>query len=154
MHRLCPPWACCLIDGGVKARRFFRSQKGEGYIDVVIGILALMAVLVVTLNIFEFMTLKEDLDEISGQLIETATFNGCFDAAFDERAEELQNRFFQFDVETDAQEYFNTSYKRVQLGDKMEVTVSVETYVRGLGVFKIPITVTSHRSGISEKYWK
>ena len=134
-------------------RRIFRSQKGEGYIDVVIGILALMSVLVVTLNIFEF-TLKEDLDEISGQLIENATFNGCFDAAFDERAEELQNRFFQFDVETDAQEYFNTSYKRVQLGDKMEVTVSVETYVRGLGVFKIPITVTSHRSGISEKYWK
>ena len=135
-------------------RRIFKSQKGEGYIDVVIGILALMAVLVVTLNIFEFMTLKEDLDEISGQLIETATFNGCFDAAFDERAEDLQNRSFQFDVETDAQEYFNTSYKRVQLGDKMEVTVSVETYVRGLGVFKIPITVTSHRSGISEKYWK
>ncbi len=135
-------------------RRIFRSKKGEGYIDVVIGILALMAVLVVTLNIFEFMTLKEDLDEISGQLIETATFNGCFDAAFDERAEDLQNRFFQFDVETGAQEYFNTSYKRVQLGDKMEVTVSVETYVRGLGVFKIPITVTSHRSGISEKYWK
>lgn len=135
-------------------RRIFRSKKGEGYIDVVIGILALMAVLVVTLNIFEFMTLKEDLDEISGQLIETATFNGCFDADFDERAEDLQNRFFQFDVETDAQEYFNTSYKRVQLGDKMEVTVSVETYVRGLGVFKIPITVTSHRSGISEKYWK
>lgn len=135
-------------------RRIFRSKKGEGYIDVVIGILALMAVLVVTLNIFEFMTLKEDLDEISGQLIETATFNGCFDAAFDERAEDLQNRFFQLDVETDAQEYFNTSYKRVQLGDKMEVTVSVETYVRGLGVFKIPITVTSHRSGISEKYWK
>lgn len=135
-------------------RRIFRSKKGEGYIDVVIGILALMAVLVVTLNIFEFMTLKEDLDEISGQLIENATFNGCFDAAFDERAEELQNRFFQFDVETDAQEYFNTSCKRVQLGDKMEVTVSVETYVRGLGVFKIPITVTSHRSGILEKYWK
>lgn len=135
-------------------RRIFRSKKGEGYIDVVIGILVLMAVLVVTLNIFEFMTLKEDLDEISGQLIETATFNGCFDAAFDERAEDLQNWFFQFDVETGAQEYFNTSYKRVQLGDKMEVTVSVETYVRGLGVFKIPITVTSHRSGISEKYWK
>ncbi len=135
-------------------RRIFRSKKGEGYIDVVIGILVLMAVLVVTLNIFEFMTLKEDLDEISGQLIETATFNGCFDAAFDERAEDLQNRFFQFDVETGAQEYFNTSYKRVQLGDKMEVTVSVETYVRGLGVFKIPITVTSYRSGISEKYWK
>lgn len=135
-------------------RRIFRSQKGEGYIDVVIGILALMSVLVVTLNIFEFMTLKEDLDEISGLLIETATFNGCFDTAFDERAEDMQKRFFQFDVETDAQEYFNTSYKRVQLGDKMEVTVSVETNVRGLGVFKIPITVTSHRSGISEKYWK
>ncbi len=60
-------------------RRIFRSKKGEGYIDVVIGILALMAVLVVTLNIFEFMTLKEPLDEISGPLIETATVKGCFD---------------------------------------------------------------------------
>ena len=135
-------------------KKLFKSKKGEGYIDVVIGIFAMMMVLVVVLNIFQFMTLKQDLDEISGQLIETATFNGCFDTEFDERIEGLQGQFFDFDVTTDAEEYYNTTYERVQIGDKMDVYVSVQTYVQGLGMFRIPVTVTSHRSGISEKYWK
>ena len=56
-------------------KKILKSTQAEGYIDVVIGIFAMMMVLVLTLNIFEFMTLKQDLDEISGQLIETATFN-------------------------------------------------------------------------------
>ena len=135
-------------------RKILKSKKGEGYIDVVVGIFALMMVLVLTLNIYEFFVLKQDLDEISGQLIETATFNGCFDSEFDERVESLQNQFFDFDVDTDAESYFNATYERVQLGDQMDVFVSVQTYVQGLGMFRIPVTVTSHRSGISEKYWK
>ena len=135
-------------------RKILKSKKGEGYIDVVIGIFALMMVLVLTLNIYVFFVLKQDLDEISGQLIETATFNGCFDSEFDERCSALEGQFFDFDVTTSAEEYFNATYERVQLGDTMEVTVSYQTYVKGLGVFKIPVTVSSHRSGISEKYWK
>lgn len=135
-------------------KKVITSKKGEGYIDVVVGIFAILMVVVVVLNIFQFMTLKQDLDEISGQLIETATFNGCFDSEFDERIESLQNQFFDFQVDTDAESYFNAHYKRVQLGDQMDVYVSMETYIQGLGMFRIPVTVTSHRSGISEKYWK
>lgn len=135
-------------------KRIITSKKGEGYIDVVIGIFAMMMVVVVVLNIFQFMTLKQDLDEISGQLIETATFNGCFDSEFDERVENLQKQFFDFDVNTEAESYFNATYKKVQLGDQMDVYVSVRAYVQGLGMFKIPITIISHRSGVSEKYWK
>lgn len=135
-------------------KKIITSKKGEGYIDVVVGIFAMMMVVVAVLNIFQFMTLKQDLDEISGQLIETATFNGCFDNEFDERVEGLQDQFFDFNVTTDAEEYFNAAYKRVQLGDQMDVYVSVQTYVQGLGMFRIPVTITSHRSGISEKYWK
>lgn len=135
-------------------KKIITSKKAEGYIDVVVGIFAILMVVVVVLNIFQFMTLKQDLDEISGQLIETATFNGCFDSEFDERIESLQNQFFDFQVDTDAESYFNAHYKRVQLGDQMDVYVSMETYIQGLGMFRIPVTVTSHRSGISEKYWK
>ena len=135
-------------------KKIITSKKGEGYIDVVVGIFAILMVVVVVFNIFQFMTLKQDLDEISGQLIETATFNGCFDSEFDERVESLQNQFFDFQVDTDAENYFNAHYERVQLGDQMDVYVSVEIYIQGLGLFKIPVTVTSHRSGISEKYWK
>ena len=88
-------------------RKILKSKKGEGYIDVVVGIFALLMVLVLTLNIYEFFVLKQDLDEISGQLIETATFNGCFDDEFDERVVNLQGQFFDFDVDTDAVSYFN-----------------------------------------------
>lgn len=135
-------------------KKIMTSKKAEGYIDVVVGIFALMMVLVVTLNIYSFFTLKQDMDEICGQLIETATFNGCFDSEFDETVGSLQAQFFDFDVRTDAEEYYNATYERVQLGDRMDVYVSVRTYVQGLGMFRIPVTVTSHRSGISEKYWK
>lgn len=135
-------------------KKIMTSKKAEGYIDVVVGIFALMTVLVVTLNIYSFFTLKQDMDEICGQLIETATFNGCFGSEFDERVGSLQARFFDFDVRTDAEEYYNATYERVQLSDRVDVYVSVRTYVQGLGMFRIPVTVTSHRSGISEKYWK
>ena len=47
-------------------KKIITSKKAEGYIDVVIGIFAMMMVVVVVLNIFQFMTLKQDLDEISG----------------------------------------------------------------------------------------
>ncbi len=130
------------------------SKKGEGYVDVVVGILVFMMVLVLALNIFQFMVIKQDLDEISGQLIETATFNGSFSDEFNDRVDDLEDKFFPFTVTTQADEYYNYSYKRVQLGDMMEVTVSIDTYVQGFGLFKIPVTVSSHRSGISEKYWK
>ena len=135
-------------------KKILLSKKGEGYVDVVIGIFAIMMVVVVVLNIFEFMTLKQDLDEISGQLIEVATYNGDFGVKFHQRSEQLKDQFFDFDVSTSADVYFSSAYNRVQLGDKMEVSVSIQTYVQGLGLFRIPITVTSHRSGISEKYWK
>ncbi len=135
-------------------KKLITSRKGEGYIDVAIGIVALMMVIVVTLNIYSFFTLKQDMDEICGQLIETATFTGSFGDEFDERCEELQNTFFAFDVATSATEYYNEAYERVQLGDTMTLTISVHTNVQGIGAFKIPITVQSTRSGISEKYWK
>jgi hypothetical protein len=59
-----------------------------------------------------------------------------------------------YDLECDADEYFNVDYRRVQLGTRMSVTVSYDTYIKGLGIFKIPITVTVTKSGLSERYWK
>ena len=72
----------------------FLSKKGEGYIDICIGIIALLSVLVLTLNVYSFLTLKQDLDEISEQLIEVATYNGCFGDEFNQRADQLRNQLF------------------------------------------------------------
>ncbi len=135
-------------------KNILSSKRAEGYIDICVGIIALLSVLVLTLNVYSFFTLKQDLDEISEQLIETATYTGCFGDEFNERAEQLKTQLFYFDVETSADRYYNASYKKVQLGNTMKVTVSVHTKVVGIGIVYIPVTCTSTRSGISERYWK
>lgn len=131
-----------------------KNKRAEGYIDICIGIIALLSVLVLTLNVYSFLTLKQDLDEISEQLIEVATYNGCFGDEFNQRANSLRDQLFDFDVETSAGSYYNAAYKKVQLGNTMKVTVKVHTKVVGIGIVNIPITCTSTRSGISEHYWK
>lgn len=135
-------------------KKLITSRKAEGYIDICIGIIALLSVMVLTLNIYSFLTLKQDIDEISEQLIEVATYTGCFGDDFNSRADSLKTQYFDFDVTPAAESYYNASYKRVQLGNTMSVTVTVHTKLKGVGVVDIPITATSKRSGISEHYWK
>ena len=43
-------------------KKIMTSKKAEGYIDVVVGIFALMMVLVVTLNIYSFFAWNPDMD--------------------------------------------------------------------------------------------
>lgn len=130
------------------------NRKGEGYIDTCIGIVAFVMVLVVAINIFGFITLKQEMDEIADELIETASYTGCFGGAFWARDNELTTQYFYYDIETSASKYYNETYKRVQLGDTMTVRIYVDTYVKGLGIFKIPVRLQVTKSQISEKYWK
>ena len=131
-----------------------RNKKAEGYIDTCVGVVVFVMVLVIAINIFSFITLKVEMDQIAKELIEAATYSGSSDTQFDQCCADVQDDYFDFDVDYDADSYFNSTYERVQLGERMWVTVSVRTYVRGLGVFKIPVTVSVTRSGLSEKYWK
>ena len=135
-------------------QQIIKGRKGEGYIDICVGILALLSVLVLTLNIYSFLTLKQDMDEITEQLIEVATSEGCFADAFHSREQALKAQYFDFDSTVSADSYYNAAYKRVQLGGTMKVTITVHTTLVGMGAFHIPITATSTRSGVSEHYWK
>ena len=131
-----------------------RNKKAEGYIDTCVGVVVFVMVLVIAINIFSFITLKVEMDQIAEELIKAATYSGSFDTRFDQCCADMQDDYFGFNVDYGADSYFNSTYEWVQLGERMWVTVSVRTYVRGLGVFKIPVTVSVTRSGLSEKYWK
>ena len=135
-------------------KQLIKSKKAEGYIDVCVGVIVFVMILVIAINIFSFITLKIEMDQIAEELIEAATYSGCFDDDFWQRDSDLLDEYYYYDIDYGADEYFNSTYKRVQLGEKMWVTVSKDTYVKGLGVFKIPVTVSVTRSGLSEKYWK
>ena len=135
-------------------KKLIHSRRAEGYIDICVGIIVLLSVLVLTLNVYSFLTLKQDMDEITEQLIDTATASGCFGDEFEERVEAMKTQFFDFDVAVTADSWYNASHKRVQLGKPMKVTISVHTKLVGIGIVEIPITATSTRSGLSQHYWK
>ena len=135
-------------------KKLLHSRRGEGYIDTCIGVIVFVMILVVIINVFSFITLKTEMDEICDELIETATFTGEFGSDFWDRDGELLDKHYWYGIDTDAERYYNTTYQRVQLGDTMTVTINVTTYLKGFGIVKIPVNVSVTKSGISEKYWK
>ena len=135
-------------------KKLMRSRRGEGYIDTCVSVVVFVMILVVAINVFSFITLKQEMDQIANELIETATASGCFNEDFWERDSELLGEYYYYGIYPSAEKYYNSTYRRVQLGDTMTVKIDVQTYIKGLGVFKIPVIVSVTKSGISEKYWK
>ena len=135
-------------------KRVLKNKRGDGYVDVCIGVVVFVIILVVGINIFGFISLKADMEHIADELLDTATYTGCFGTDYNNVREALKDEYFDFEDSPGANAYFNVTYKRVQLGDVMWVEISKDAYIRGIGNFKIPVTLTVKRSGISEKYWK
>ncbi len=134
-------------------KKLLHSKKGDGYVDLCVGVLVFVMMLIIALNIFEFVTLRVEMDQIADELIETATYDGCFGERFTETDMNMLDDYYYYDLDYGADEYFNSTYQRVQLGDRMWVKVSVDTNIKGIGI-KIPITLSVKKSGLSEKYWK
>lgn len=134
-------------------KRIISSKKAEGYIDVCITTVIFVMLTVIALNIFSFVTLKTEMDQIVDDLIVVATHTGGFGNEFNELDNALLDEYFPYDIDKGAEQYFESNEK-VQLGDRMWVEISVDTAVKGLGGFEIPVTLKVKRSGISEVYWK
>lgn len=140
---------------GCKFRKTLRSVRGDGYIDVVVAVLVSMMLIVLTLNIFSFYTLHQDLDYYAKEMVEVACAEGRTNGEVASRASELSKELDIYPSYTWTADYMSPTYNRkVQLGEPMEITVRYTTYVRGVGIFKIPVTLTVTHSGLSEKYWK
>lgn len=134
--------------------KILHSLKGEGYIDTCVSVIVFVMIMVVAINVFSFITLKTEMDEICDELIEAATYSGEFGERFWDRDTDLLDKYYYYGIYPTAEKFYNTSLQRVQLGDTMTVKIDVQTYLKGLGIFKIPVTVSVQKSGISEKYWK
>ena len=135
-------------------RKILRSNKGEGYVDMCVGVVVFVMILVIAINIFSFITLRVEMDQIADELIEAATYAGCFADDFWHADSDMLDQYYYYDIDYGADRYFNSTYRRVQLGERMWVEISKQTYIKGLGAFKIPVTVKVKKSGLSEKYWK
>ena len=134
-------------------KKIFSSKKGEGYVDICIATVIFVMLTVIALNIFSFIILKNDMDQIADELIVAATQSGRFGEDFTDVDMYMLDNYFYYDINYGADEYF-TADDKVQLGDRMWVEISIDTTVKGLGIFEIPVTLKVKRSGISEAYWR
>jgi hypothetical protein len=123
------------------------------YIDVVISILVAMMIVLI-LNIFSFMTLKQDMDYFAKEMINCASANGTTSGKVSARYYELMTETGIAPSVTWSTTYFNASQQTVQLGDTIQLTLTLQSSVRGFGRINIPVTLTAKHSGISQKYWK
>ena len=130
------------------------KKRAEGYVDVCVGVLVFVMVLVTAINLFGFVTLRIEMDQIADELIQSAAFEGAFADGFLETDEAMREQYGDYELDYGAEEYFNLPLHRVQLGDRMWVTVTVTEPLQGFGVIRIPVTLTVKKSGLSERYWK
>ena len=136
-------------------KKLLKNNRAEGYIDTVVCVMAAMMVIVLALNVFSFLTMKQDMDYFAKEIIDTATIYGRTSSEVTQRYHELCTELgFRPQLSFSGTEYFNSSTGKVQLGDTIMVRVTYRTYVRGLGVFRIPVTLVARHSGLSQKYWK
>jgi len=135
-------------------KEILQSKKGDGYIDVVLSVLVLMMLIVLALNVFTFLALKQDMDYFAKELIHCAAADGMTAGQVNTRCSELSTETGISPAVSWNTTYYNTAQRTVQLGDTIQVTLTLQSHKRGFGLIRVPVTLTAKHSGISQKYWK
>ena len=135
-----------------------RNKKGESYIDIVILIFVSMMAIVLALNVFSYLTLRQDIDYIAAEMAEVCAIEGLtksskIDSSFNELC---ATAGVDAEYTITAKQYYNHSKNEVQLGDPITVTVTCKTSFKGLGALgdSIEITARVAKTGLSRVYFK
>ena len=136
-------------------KQIIKSKRGEGYIEVVIGVFCSVFLLVFIINAFTFIVLKQNMDYYTKELLKQATIDGQISTNVTMRQNQLtaETGITPTSVAWNTT-YFNASQKTVQFGEKIELTITYRTTFKGFGIFEIPVTLTAKHSALSQRYHK
>ena len=137
-----------------KLKNILKNNRGDGYIDVAVTVLIFMMLIVLALNVFSFLSIKQDMDFYAKELSYCATSFGKTSDEVEERSDELSEQTGLSPTIVWETDYFESSERTVQYGDSIKVTLTYDTYLQGFGAVRVPITLTATHSGLSMKYWK
>lgn len=134
-------------------KKILQNRRGEGYIDICIGAVVFIMFIVTLINIIGLIIEHENMEAACDSLLDTATSTGEFGTAFYDTADYYMKKYGYFDIYPDADRFLN-DIDRVQLGERMTVTVSKTVFLKGLGIIEIPLDIRTEKTGLSERYWK
>ena len=126
------------------------------YLDVLVTVIIVVLLIILILNVFMFMSYKQDMDYVSERIATRASMEGRFlytdeDDFINSICQEIGFDVSSLEVTYTSPDYF-THNDKVQYGDQMKV--SIKYTVELLGGFGPPIELTSSYSGLSQVYWK
>lgn len=133
-------------------RKLLKRKNGEGYVDVAVTILIVSFVLVFAVNIVSLVALNQNIKTASDRIAEYASQQGTTDIAdyVDELSEKMGVDFY---CSFDGSELYDSSGK-VQLGDKIQCTLTYGVNILGFGEAVHGISISASSTGISRVYWK
>lgn len=130
-----------------RIKALIQSKKGEGdYIELCVCLVCILLVVALSINIYSFYTLKDEMNEVAESIVEYAATTGKLDADFDlmVQQEKQIHSNMNFSVSTAGTKFWNTSKGLVNRGDVVVVTVTTTHALRGLGIINninIPCSV-------------
>ena len=131
-------------------RNVLREKRGEGYIDIAVGILCLMLVIALAVSLFPVFMVKQQLNRFSDEIVRQAEIVGS--TSVNRRIEELREETgLDPEISWDC-DYFEGS--KVQLNGDIAVTLTCRI---NLGFFQFgsfPVEIRARASGKSEVYYK
>lgn len=131
-------------------RKILKSKRGEGYIDVALGVFILMLVIAFAVNFLPVFTAKQQLDIFATEVVRQAEIVGgtnVSDRINDMKAQTGRNPQIRWDCD-----YYSGS--KVQLNGDIEVTLT-DTVDIGFFIFgSWPIEIRAKATGKSEVYYK
>ena len=132
-----------------RLRCILKSQRGEGYVDVIVLVLCAVMVLALAMRVLPVFIQKQQLDTFATELVREAEVSGRIGSETDRRAAILSE---QTGLDPDIEW---SDGARIQLNDDITVTLTLETNIGLFGEFaSFPITLRSQATGKSEVYWK
>ena len=131
-------------------RNVLREKRGEGYIDIAVGILCLMLVIALAVSLFPVFMVKQQLNRFADEIVRQAEIVGR--TSVNRRIEELREETgLDPEISWDC-DYFEGS--KVQLNGDIAVTLTCRI---NLGFFQFgsfPVEIRARASGKSEVYYK
>ena len=131
-------------------RNVLREKRGEGYIDLAVGVLCMMLVIALAVSLFPVFMVKQQLNRFADEIVRQAEIVGS--TSVNRRIEELREETgLDPEISWDC-DYFEGS--NVQLNGDIAVTLTCRI---NLGFFQFgsfPVEIRARASGKSEVYYK
>ena len=136
-------------------KKIIRSERGDvSYISTFVYILVAMIMVAFILNVFHIISVKQEMDHISDQLVKQIQLNGGTNADTGALFSYLAAPLSEVEGLT-YQVTSSGSTGRIQIGTPFYVTVTGRCYLGGFWkLILVPIDMKANGAGVSEHYWK